>query len=481
MENKNEILQLSDSLKILVDNSDFDKIKQLAADFYAIDFSEALSSLDTKYIIVVLRILESNKSSIIFSEFNNEVQKNVAMTLNEKWMAKILDAMNSDDAADIMENLPPYIVKKILEKSSPETKYQFSKLLNYKDDTAGGIMSVDYIVLRDSLNVIDALELIKKNYKDIENTNTTAYFVVDKNNVLCGLVHLGEIFFASDIKKIRDIMNNNVIYVNINDDQEVVANKMKKYDIPSIPVVNNENKLMGIIMIDDVLDVMSEETTEDIYKLGGINYFGKDSYFSLSIFKIVKSRLLSIFMILFISTLSQILLTIFINKEFNSNSKNLDYVITLFITPLIVVISCSSGAIASQTTLLTVRSISLDQLKSNKFFDIVRKEIIIGLLFGIIVALLNFVRLIVFYEIYYSGDINKNYIWLSISSISISIILTVFISNFIGCIIPLTAKYLKRDAAVSSIFLLETIVDLISILILYGISYIFIYNIGNGL
>lgn len=472
-----DINALSKTLIELCHTSKGKEIREFSEKHYPADIAEAMTLFEEdKYILIVLRLVTNDVAAEIFTYLDPTIQQDVVSRFSDQEIKELFDEIYTDDVVDIMEEMPANIVKKILRTSSKEDRAKINQILQYDDDTAGSIMSVEYIKLRTDITCEEAMEKIR-NLKDVAD-ETDSFYVVDQFNNLKGFVELKDIVFAKENSKVADVMDEKIITAHTAADQEEIANSFKKYDIKTLPVVNSQNKLVGIITVDDIIDVIEEEATEDIHKMAGISPT-EESYFKTSVWKMVRSRSVWLLFLMVSATLSQIVISIFMtiygvdSGDGPLNTNNITYIVTMLLTPLLTVISGTAGNAGSQSSTMVVRALSLREVTTKDLARVMWKELRVASITGLILIAANFVRMIIIYAVQFQGDFSDPNRWYAIGTISISMYLTLMTSKLIGGMLPILAKKVKLDPAVMAAPLLTTLVDAMSTAIFFSVGLIF--------
>ncbi|AGR40777.1 magnesium transporter [Spiroplasma taiwanense] len=472
-----EAEELFIKIEKLINENNIKELRKLSEDHYPQDIADALEQLEDKQIILALRVFTTDISSEIFPFLDNEIQEEIITKWNSKQIKELFDELYTDDIVDILEEMPSNIVKKILRASTPESRLQINEILKYNDETAGSIMNVDYTKLRTEWTVTKAIEKIRD--KNSINENQTTFYVVDNLNNLKGIIELKDLIFSKGTEKIKNVMDERVLYSYTTDDQEVVVELFKKYDITTLPIINNQQKLVGIVTVDDIIDVIEEEATEDIHKMAGINPI-ENEYFKTSIWKMVKSRSIWLLFLMVSATLSQMVISTFmkiygtVDSIHNSNGNwDITYIVTMLLTPLLTVISGTAGNAGSQSSTMVVRALSLKQVDTSDFAKVLWKEFRVASITGIILVSINFIRIIIIYSIEYRGNLNHIELWYSIATLSIAMYIALICSKLIGGSLPIVAKKIKIDPAVMAAPLLTTLVDALSTAVFFSVGLIF--------
>ena len=426
-------------------------IREIFDEYNIVDLSEIFVQLNLDEAIFIFKILPKDISAEIFSYIESEYQEKLITALSSKDLKNILDNMFSDDIIDFLEEMPANVIKNILEKVTPDHRKEINLLLSYTENTAGSIMSTDFVELNQNDTVEEAIKKVKNQAEIAETVNVC--FVIDSKRLFVGIVNLRDIIVSNNNKKISEIMDTNVHYVYTNTDQEDVANILSKYDLTTIPVLNDQNRLIGIVTADDILDILTEEATEDIHKMSGITPT-EGSYLKTTIYEMVKSRISWLLILMISATFTGYILQYFEDK--------LNAVAIL--SASIPIIMSTAGNAGAQSSTMVIRGIAIDDLTIKDIFIVLSKEFFVGMLCGLILFFINFIRLYVFG----SSGIN-----LSISFvISLTIAISLVFSNITGGILPLIAKKFKMDPASAAAPLITTIVDATSLITYFTLAII---------
>ncbi len=474
-----QLKKLSNQLYDFIKSNEIKQLRYLINEYNEVDIADALMLMNEVDVIKIIRSLKSEKAAEIFTYLNNDYKEYIVKMFSSIEILDILKEIFVDDIVSLLDEMPANITTKILKSTTKEIRQEINKILKYEPDTAGSIMSVEYIELNDSFSLKESLDYIQKEFDDAEETSS--YYIVDNKKRLLGKVSLQKIIFNDPKKNITQIMNKNINYVYTNSDQEEVAALFKKYDLQEIPVVNKQLLLVGIITIDDILDVIDEEVTEDIEKLAGILPTEK-FYFDVSVVKMVRLRVFWLLFLMISATLSQSVITIFMHVykvSDSSSSAQLDIITTIVTTmlvPVLPLISGTSGNAGSQSSIMIVRGLSLGTIKTADWYRIIYKELAIGSLVGLILIAANFLRMYIIDIInLHNWKLDKEH-WFVIISLSLSLFVTIIISKVVGGLLPILARLVKIDPAVVAAPLLTTLVDALSTAIFFSISLIFFYS-----
>lgn len=430
---------------------------------------KGLNELDNvPSVLFFLMAIPKKKASAIYRYLPNELQDNIVEIASNNQIKIIFHELYPDEILDIA-NRNKDNFKKILINLSVEQRNLIKKIDGFKDDQVGSFMNPDFISFNDQWSIEKCLKEFKKHFNDIEDN--LIIFVTNSKNILLGQVRLQDLFFANDYSdKVSSIMSESIISVNSNDDIETVINLFQDYHFDNIGVIDNQNKLVGIINDNDILPAMEVEVTEDIYNMYGIQKT-EDSYIKASIFKIMKSRLLWVLILMLSATLTSIAISLFENLG-NSLTAGLSSVL---LVPIIPVITGTSGNTGSQSFATVVRAIAIGDVTPKEYRKVIRKEFQIGLLLGTLLGVANTLRLCIYFAIPYFrtyGDTEANYVttlYISIGS-SIALFLAVVLAKLFGASLPILATKLKLDPTLMSGPLISTSLDLCSTSLLFGIG-----------
>ena len=436
-----------EKIEELIDEKKYSKIRELLVEMNEHDIALILEELPSKEVIKLFRLLPKDIAADVFSCLETDVQASVITSLSDNEAADIINEMAADDATDLIDEMPANVVSKILSKVDKETRRDINQLLKYPDNSAGSVMTVEYLDFKEYNTVKDAIKKIRQEYEDMETINTC--FVTDKSRKLVGLIHLKDLVVNSEDRLLKDIMDEDVISVNTLMDQEQVAEVIKEYDITSVPVVDSENKLVGIITIDDIIDIIEEETTEDIEKMAAILPTEK-SYLKLSIFDIYKSRIPWLLLLMVSAT--------FTGKIIQHYEASLAKMVIL--TAFIPMIMDTGGNAGGQASATIIRGLSLNDIEFSDILKVMWKEIRVSFFIGVTLAVANFGKLLLI------DKVSATIAFVVCSTL----VLTVCVAKVIGCSLPIFAKKLGFDPAVMASPFITTIVDAVSLFIYFRIA-----------
>ena len=434
-------------IKKIIKEEKFNELKNEISKLDYIDIAEILNYVQKKDIIKVFSILPKDLAAKTFSYLDIEQQQIIINKLSDKDAAKIIEEMAADDATDLMEEMPANVVTRILQNTTPEKRKSINNLLHYPESSAGSIMTVEYIEIKKNITIKEAIDEIKdrvtkKDYIDY-------CYIIDDERKLLGTLSIKQIIISDYDNLVYDVMKKNPKSVHTNTDQEIVAKKMQKYDLNVIPVVDSENRLVGIITIDDIVDIIEDETTEDIQKMAAIRPSEKP-YISMSTFKIWKKRIPWLLLLMISAT--------FTSKIIQGYEDALSKFVIL--TSFIPMFMDTAGNAGGQASVTIIRGLSLNEINFSDIFKIVFKEFKVAILVGITLAIANFIKLLFIDNI----DLNIAFV------VCLTLIITIIIAKIIGCCLPLLAKKLKFDPAVMASPFITTIVDAVSLIVFFQVS-----------
>ena len=438
---------LLEDVKKLLDTKQYTRLRQKLSEMIEADVALVLSELQETDQLKVFRILPKDMAADVFSYMDVDSQHYIITSLSEKDAGNIIDNLMADDATDMLEEMPANIVKKLLASASPETRRDINNLLRYPDDSAGSIMTVEFVDLKETLTVEQAIERIRSVGVDSETINIC--YVLDTRRKLVGTVALRYLLLSPPDEIIGDIMNENVIAINTMMDQEEVARQFKKYDFTAMPVVDNEDRLVGIITVDDIVDIMEQEATEDIEKMAAIVPTDK-SYMRTGVWETFKKRIPWLLLLMISATFTGKIISSF------ENALSVYVVLTAFIPMLM----DTGGNAGGQASVTIIRGLSLDEIEFRDILKVVGKEVRVAALCGVTLALANFAKLLLLDRV----GLNVAIV------VCTTLVAVVCIAKIVGCTLPMFAKKLGFDPAVMASPFITTIVDAISLLIYFGIA-----------
>ena len=431
----------------LLENKQYTRLRQRLEEMNDADIAAVLEELGNEEMLKVFRILPKDAAADVFAYLEVDEQQYLITMLSEKEAGVIIDNLMSDDAADLLDEMPANIVKKLLANVSPETRRDVNDLLRYPEDSAGSIMTVEYVDLKENLTVAGAIERIRKIALDRETVNIC--YVLDSGRRLVGTVALRYLLLSEPDEIIGDIMHENVISIHTHTDQEEAAAQFQKYGFTAMPVVDNENRMVGIITVDDIVDIMQEEATEDIEKMAAVMPSDRP-YLKTSVLEGWKKRIPWLLLLMISST--------FTSKIISSFEDALSVCVVL--TAYIPMLMDTGGNAGGQASAIIIRGLSLNEVEFRDWFRVAGKEIRIAVMCGITLAVANFVKLLVFDHVAVTVAV----------VICLTLVCAVMIAQIVGCSLPMIAKKLGFDPAVMASPFITTIVDALSLLVYFSVA-----------
>ena len=435
------------SILTLLEERKFSTLRDVLNTIAPADIAIILDEIPRDRMPLVFRLLSKELAAETFVEMDTDLQEMLIKGFSDSELKEVVDELYVDDAVDIVEEMPANVVRRILRQADPDMRKMINEILKYPDDSAGSIMTTEYVNFRPDLTVSEAIKNLRRSGVDKETIYTC--YVTEKDRKLIGIVTVRRILMADDDAEIRDIMEENVISVNTMDDREDVANQFAKYGLLALPVVDREDRLVGIVTIDDAIEVIREEATEDIEKMAAITPSDKP-YLKTSAFELWLARIPWLLILMLSSTFTERIITHFESALLTTG------ILAAYI-PMLMGTGGNSG---SQSSVALIRSLSLDEVEFSDIFRVQWKEIRVALLCGITLGAANFLKLMFI-----------NSVGLPIALVvSLALVLTVLCAKFVGCSLPILSKKIGLDPAVMASPFITTIVDSLSLLIYFYIA-----------
>ncbi len=438
---------LQELLIKLMRTRQYAKLRAVADKINPADIAALMDSMEDEDSLKLFRLLPKDKAADIFPLLQDEDQQYIIMSLSTKEASIVIDNLMADDAADLLEEMPANVVTKLLANTSPETRKDVNQLLRYPEDSAGSVMTVEYVGLRASMTVTQAIERIRRIGLDSETVDVC--YVIDEKRKLLGTVALRYLLIKPENALIGDIMNENVISINTKTDQEQAARMFQKYDFTAMPVVDDENRLVGIITIDDIVDIMQEEATEDIEKMAAIIPTEKP-YMKTGIFETYRKRIPWLLFLMISATFTGSIITHF------EDALSQYVVLTAYIPMLM----DTGGNAGSQASVSVIRGLSLHEIRFNQLVLVIWKEIRVAVFCGVTLAGANFLKLLFFDRIPVAVA----------AVVCMTLVCIVIFAKTIGCVLPMIADKIGFDPAVMASPLITTIVDAVSLLLYFSFA-----------
>ncbi len=436
-----------ETVQELLGTRQYTALRQFLIDLNEADIADCLDELSDEDELKVFRILPKDIAADVFSYLEVENQQMIITGLSDRETANVINNLMADDAADLLEEMPANVVKKLLKNASPEVRNDINQLLKFPEDSAGSLMTVEFVDLKEYLSVAQAIERIRKVGVDSETINNC--YVLDNRRQLIGTVTLRHLLLSGAEDKISDIMNENVISVNTLMDQEEVANQFKKYDFTAMPVVDNENRLVGIITVDDIVDILEEEATEDMEMMAAI-VPGDKPYMRTSVLENYKKRIPWLLLLMVSSAFTGAIITSF-EEALSVNAALIAFIPMLMGT---------GGNAGGQASVTVIRGLSMGEIEYSDVPGILWKELRIAFLCGISLAAANLAKVLMF---------DKCGMMIALA-VSVTLLAVVLMAMLIGCVLPMLAKRVGFDPAVMASPFITTIVDAMSLMIYFKVA-----------
>ncbi len=449
-----EIEEIIEEIETLYNQKDLSKIKEILSEMNPADIAFIFEGFPDSLRLLFFRLLSKEDAADTFVELEVDSQEALIHSFTDNELKEVLDELYLDDAVDVIEEMPATLVKRILKNTDNETRKSLNALLKYPEDSAGSIMTPEFVDLKKDMTVEDAFKRIRRTGVDKETIYTC--YVTDDSRHLIGVTTVKELLLHDYEDIVGEFMETNVIYVNTLDDQELATQQFDKYNFLALPVVDMEERLVGIITVDDAMDVLQEENTEDIQKMNAILPTEK-TYLRTTVFETWKSRFPWLLLLMVSATFTGSIITGFEDKLATMT------ILTAFI-PMLMDTGGNSGGQASVTV---IRAISLAEIQFKDYFKVVWKEIRVGFLCGLSLAVVNFAKIWLIDHLAFQNDEITLIVDLAIC---LTLLLEIVFAKFIGCTLPILAKKLGFDPAVMSSPFITTIVDAVSLLVYFGIA-----------
>lgn len=437
-----------ENMKELIKKNSTRELQQALTEMNNFDIAECLNDLDNQKTLMVFRLLSKDDASEVFSNLDPNLQQHIIEMFSDTEVESLMKDLFLDDTVDFLEEVPAIVVKKVLKNCDPRRRSLINRFLKYPEDSAGSIMTIEFVDLYHSITVAQAIARIR--YLKIDSDNMNTLYIKGHNRTLVGTLPIHKLLTSDDDIIIEDIMDKNFISVNTDDDREMIAEKFRKYDLTSIPVTDKENKLVGIITIDDIIDVIDEENTEDFEKMAAMAP-SQDSYLKTGVMSMAKNRMLWLLVLMVSSTITGNIMTAYNNV--------LESVVIL--TAFIPMLMDTGGNCGSQSSTLIIRGLALGELSAKDSLKILFKELRVSIVVGLGLVAVFLLK----------SAILPPHISMSVAAVvSISLFMTVVIAKLIGCMLPIAADKMGFDPALMASPLITTIVDTCSLFIYFNVA-----------
>lgn len=442
MEKANELLKLIEEKK-------YQEYKKVVNELPEIDVAQWIEELQEEQMIIAFRALPKDLAADVFSYLSSDSQQLIINGITDKELKNIVEDLYIDDAVDMLDEAPANVVQRVLQNASNETRVLINQFLNYKEDTAGSIMTAEFLDLKKGMTVKEALDRIRRICKDKETSYTC--YVLDKNRILEGMITVKTILMAKDEEMIDDLMDTQVIYTTTNEDKENVAKLLSKYDLFALPVVDNENRMVGIVTIDDAVDVIEDEATEDFEKMAAMLPSDRP-YLESKVTTLFKNRIVWLIVLMISGIIVGEILGYYEAKI---------AAIPLLVT-FVPMLNDTGGNCGNQSSTMVIRGLTTGDITTKDWLKVWWKEFRVSLLVSIVLASFNFIRIAFFTKA--PEGVNVYMIAISVSG---ALFLTVILAKSVGGLLPILAKKLKLDPAVMAAPLITTLVDAAAIIIYF--------------
>ena len=436
-----------EALLDLLERRDYHALRAMLAEENEVDIAEGIAQLPQEKAVVAFRTLPKELAAEVFSNLPPETQQIIIQSATDQELSAIVEELYVDDAVDMLEELPANVVKRVLKNARPDTRRLINQYLNYPENSVGSIMTAEFTDLRQTMTVAEAIDHIRRTGADSESIYTC--YVTNASRKLEGVVSIRELLLAGDDQRVADLMETDVITAETTEDQEEAVARMMKYDFISLPVVDKEQRLVGIVTVDDVMDVMEEEATEDFEKMAAMAPSEKP-YLKTSVFALAKHRIMWL-LVLMISGM----ITGGILGRYEAAFATMPLLVTF-----IPMLTDTGGNAGSQSSTLVIRGMAVGEIELRDFVKVFWKELRVSLLVGVVLSTVNFVRLIITYP-------GNEMIALTVA---LALLVTVLLAKTVGGVLPMVAKLCHADPAIMAAPLITTIVDAISLVVYFQIA-----------
>ena len=440
----------------LIEEKKYTRLRECLEELNPADIALILEEAELKDLPVVFRILPKELAAEVFVEMDRDLQQHLIESFSNTELKDVLDELFMDDMVDIIDEMPAIVAKRILKQTDAKTRKMINQLLAYPDDSAGSIMTTEYVDLKKNMTVDEAFDHIREIGLDTETIYTC--YVIDRGRHLLGIVTVKDLLLNPKTCILSDIMDENIISANTLDDKEEVAGQFEKYDLMALPVVDRENRLVGIITVDDAIDVMQEEASEDIEKMAAILPSEK-SYLKTGVFVTFKSRIPWLLFLMISATVTGTIISSF-------ESRLSGWIGLIAFIPMLMGTGGNSG---SQASVTIIRALSLGDIEFKDIWRVIWKEFRVSVICGVVLGVVNFVKL---YLVDYLliGSFDEGVHITEMLTVTLTLVLVVIIAKLVGCTLPIIAKKLGSDPAVMASPLVTTILDAVSLLIYFSIA-----------
>ncbi|MCL2110329.1 magnesium transporter [Microgenomates group bacterium] len=438
--------RIVDQIQSEVRGKNYKALKKRLAKLHPADVVEVLEELKERERVSVFRLLKKDAAAEVFVEMGGKKRLELVKLINKELLDDILEEMHFDDKIDFLEEMPANFVKTVLADESSKDRQLINKFLNYPDDSAGSLMTIEFMELEAKWTVKEALAYIKKTGKEKVIANC---YVLDETRVLEGAVGLANLVLANEKKLVEEVMVKDVIYGLATEDQESIVQKLQKYNITSLPIVDGEKRLIGVVTVDDIVDVMEEEATEDMQRMAAMAP-SDEAYLDTGVWSLTKKRVVWLLILMIGGTLTGSIIAYY--EELLGA-----VVILMAAIPLLM---DSGGNAGSQSATLVIRGLAVGEIKISDWWRVLWKEMRVSMIAGGILAVVNMIRMLLLQ----TADI------MVCLTVSLTLMLTIMMAKMVGAVLPLGAKFFKIDPAVMASPMITTIVDAVALLVYFGLA-----------
>lgn len=437
----------------LLNAGKFGTLKSELSEMNEVDIAEFFSMLEPKQQLLVFRILPKDISAEVFAYLESDDQMNIVNSITDRELSELVDELFLDDTVDFLEEVPASVVTRVLKIADKETRQLINRFLRYPENSAGSIMTIEMVQLHDNITVAQAIENIRRTGIDKETIYTC--YCIDKARHLVGTISLSELIFNEDSTLLSEIMEEDASLISVNtlDDQEYVADIIRKYDLLSVPVTDNEGRLVGIVTIDDAVDVMEEEVTEDFEKMAAMTP-SDDEYLKTGIFKLAKNRIVWLLILMISGTFTGIII------------EGYETLLSGFValTASMPMLMGTGGNAGSQVSTLIIRGLAVGEIEIKDYFKIILKELRVATVCGFVLGIANIIRMYFFSE----GTLEVFLV------VSLAMFIAIVVAKLIGCSLPIFAKIIKLDPALMAGPMIATLVDIVTLVIYFALAKAFL-------
>ena len=435
-----------------LENKNYNKVKELLTSLLVPDIASILNEIDSNIVLVkIFKLLPKDLGAEVFAYVDTNVQEEIVSAMSDAEIAYLIEEMYIDDAADLVDEMPANVANRILKNSTSETRATINRILRYEEDSAGSVMTTEFVDLKEDFTISDALKKIRKEGNNVEQISVL--YVTDNQRILKGVVTIKDILLNEPTTLIKDIMDENVVYETTDCDQEVISQTFSKYDIIALPICDTEKRLLGIVTVDDAVEIMEEEATEDISILKAVNP-SDEVYLKTSVFRFWLNRIPWLIVLMLASSITAAIIK---SNEDILNASRFGIILTACIPMLM----DAGGNTGGQSSATVMRALALNEITFSDILRVIWKELRIAILVGITLFVVCYFKLL-----YIDGIAQTESGYLVAAVVCLGLCCTVILSKLVGSILPLLAKKVNLDPAVMASPVITTIIDALSLLVL---------------